>query len=332
MLSRLFVLMQYLLPKYLLTALVYRLARVNVPAVKNALIQGFLKLYHVNLDEVRAQVPDDFRTFNDFFIRELKEGARPIDANPGAIVSPADGTLSQAGTLRGNRILQAKGIDYTLEDLLAADLDTAREFADGAFATIYLAPYNYHRVHAPVDGELVAAHYVPGDLFSVNNKTATHVHGLFSRNERLNLHFRTASGPVVVVLVGALNVGSISTPWSGEIRPRKSGVVETVDLSAAPRDVSKGDLLGWFNMGSTVILLLPADSCSWRENFEPGVTFGSATPCSNGQGHSFARATCSKSIRPHWAAAQRATPTSTASALPDPVGPRCISRLRPSRS
>ena len=270
MLSRLFVLMQYLLPKYWLTALVYRLARVEVPAVKNALIHGFLRLYDVNLDEVRARVPDDFRTFNDFFIRELREGARPVDPAHRAIVSPADGTVSQAGTLRGNRILQAKGIDYTVEDLLAADLDTARGFAGGAFVTIYLAPYNYHRVHAPVDGELVAAHYVPGDLFSVNSKTAAHVPGLFSRNERLNLHFRTASGPMVVVLVGALNVGSISTPWTGEIRPRKTGVVETFDLSAAPRDIAKGDLLGWFNMGSTVILLLPQDACRWRENLEPG--------------------------------------------------------------
>ena len=272
MLSRLFVLMQYLLPKYLLTALVYRLARISIPPVKNALIRGFLKLYDVELDKVRGRVPEDFRTFNDFFIRELEDGARPIDPDARAIVSPADGTLSQAGTLRGNRILQAKGIDYTLEDLLAADIDTARSFSGGAFATIYLAPYNYHRVHAPVDGELVAAHYVPGDLFSVNSKTAAHVPGLFSRNERLNLHFRTAFGPMVVVLVGALNVGSISTPWSGEIRPRKSGVVEAVDLSAAPRNISKGDLLGWFNMGSTVILLLPADSCSWRGDFEPGVT------------------------------------------------------------
>jgi phosphatidylserine decarboxylase len=272
MLSRLFVIVQYLLPKYLLTALVYRLARVSVPAIKNALIRGFLKLYDVKLDEVRERVPDDFRTFNDFFIRELKDGARPVDPDPRAIVSPADGTLSQAGTLRGNRILQAKGIDYTLEDLLAADLDTAGAFAGGAFATIYLAPYNYHRVHAPVDGELVAAHYVPGDLFSVNSSTAAHVRGLFSRNERLNLHFSTAFGPIVVILVGALNVGSISTPWGGEIRPRKSGVVEAIDLSAASRDVSKGDLLGWFNMGSTVILLLPPDSCSWHDTFEAGDT------------------------------------------------------------
>ena len=272
MVSRLFVLLQYLVPKYWLTSLVYHLARIRIPAVKNTLIRGFLALYDVRLDEVQGRVPDDFATFNDFFIRKLVHGARPVDPNPRAIVSPVDGTLSQAGALRGNRILQAKGIDYTLEDLLAADIGQAREFAGGAFATIYLAPYNYHRVHAPVDGELVAAHYIPGDLFSVNSRTAAFVPGLFSRNERLNLHFRTAFGPAVVVLVGALHVGSISTPWSGEIRPRKTGVVETVDLSAASREVGKGDLLGWFNMGSTVILLLPEGSCSWRGDFEPGVT------------------------------------------------------------
>jgi len=272
MLSRLFALFQYLLPKHWLTAFVYWLARIRVPAVKNALIRGFLKLFDVELEDVKGRVPEDFATFNEFFVRELKDGARPVDPNPTAIVSPADGTLSQAGTLRGNLILQAKGLDYSLEDLLAADIDKAREFSGGAFATIYLAPYNYHRVHAPMDGELVAAHYVPGDLFSVNSKTASHVPGLFSRNERLNLHFQTAVGPMVVVLVGALNVGSISTPWSGEIRPRKSGVVERIDVSAAPREVRKGDLLGWFNMGSTVIVLLPPASCTWRDEFKAGVT------------------------------------------------------------
>ena len=272
MLSRLFAYLQYLLPKFWLTSVVYRLARIRTPAVKDALIRGFLKIYDVRLDEVNGRVPEDFTTFNDFFIRELQDGARPIDPDPRAIVSPADGTLSQAGTLRGNRILQAKGIDYTLEDLLAADVDKAGEFDGGAFATIYLAPYNYHRVHAPANGELVAAHYVPGDLFSVNSATAAHVPGLFSRNERLNLHFDTAFGPMVVVLVGALNVGSISTPWSGEIRPRKSGVVESIELSAAPTDIRKGDLLGWFNMGSTVVVLLPPGSCTWRDDFDPGVT------------------------------------------------------------
>lgn len=272
MMSRLFVLLQYLLPKFLLTSLVYRLARIRRPAIKNGLISGFLKLYDVNLNEVRLNVPNDFATFNDFFVRELEPGARIVDANPISLVSPVDGTLSQAGIVLGDKLIQAKGIDYTLDDLLAADLDKAREFAGGAFATIYLAPYNYHRVHAPLDGKLVAAHYVPGDLFSVNNATAAHVPGLFRRNERLNLHFTTRHGPMALIFVGALNVGSISTPWSGEIRPRKTGVVESLDLTASVRDVRKGDLLGWFNMGSTVIVLLPKDACAWHTNFRSGTT------------------------------------------------------------
>ena len=278
MMSRLFVLLQYLLPKYLLTSVVYRLARIQAPAVKNALIRGFLKLYDIRLDEVRGRVPDDFATFNDFFIRELKEGSRPVDPDPRAIVSPADGTLSQAGAVHGNRILQAKGIDYTLEDLLAADIDLARTFDGGAFATIYLAPYNYHRVHAPVDGELVRAHYVPGDLFSVNAATVRNLPGLFRRNERLVMHLETPNGPAAVILVGALNVGSITTPWTGEIRPRKAGVVDVLDISAYPSTVAKGDLLGWFNMGSTVIVLLPPASATWKPELEPGSTLVMGQP------------------------------------------------------
>jgi phosphatidylserine decarboxylase len=269
MLTRLFAFTQYLLPKYLMTALVYRIARIRARAVKDMLIRGFLRLYDVNLDEVRLQVPQDFNTFNDFFTRELKEGARNVDPHPDAFISPVDGTLSQAGAIRGDRLLQAKGIDYTLDDLLAIDLDNSSAFTNGTFATIYLAPYNYHRVHAPIDGTLISAHYVPGDLFSVNDATAKHVPGLFRRNERLNLHFETAAGPMVLIFVGALNVGSISTPWSGEIRPRKSGMVERLDLSAHGRNVKKGDLLGWFNMGSTVIVLLPEGSCRWQDSLVP---------------------------------------------------------------
>ena len=270
MLARLFAYTQYLLPKYWLTAVIHRIARSRVRPVKNALIKGFLKLYDVNLDEVTARVPEDFGTFNDFFTRELADGARPINDDPRVLTSPVDGTVSQAGTLRGDRLLQAKGLDYTLDDLLAADLEDARGFSDGQFATIYLAPYNYHRVHAPAHCELLTAHYVPGDLFSVNDATAAHVPGLFRRNERLNLHFGTEHGPMALILVGALNVGSISTPWSGEIRPRKHGVVETIDLSGHRRDLRKGDLLGWFNMGSTVILLLPEGTCTWTRGLETG--------------------------------------------------------------
>ena len=197
---------------------------------------------------------------------------REIDDDEDAIVSPVDGTVSVAGTIQASSIFQAKGINYSLDDLLATDLDTAAGYIDGSFATIYLAPYNYHRVHAPLAGELTAARYVPGDLFSVNEATVSRVQGLFRRNERLVMHFRTATGPAALIFVGALNVGSISTPWTGEIRPRKDGVVDVLDISTHPTEVEKGDLLGWFNMGSTVILLLPAGACEWDDDLQPGET------------------------------------------------------------
>jgi len=272
MFSRFFVFLQYALPRFWLTALVYRLARVKTPAIKDFLISQFVRLYKVAVDDVKLTVPDGFATFNDFFIRELDAEARPIDCSPNAVTSPVDGTVSAAGIIDGNRIFQAKGLNYTLEDLLATDLQDARSYIDGSFATIYLAPFNYHRVHSPLDGEIVAARYVPGDLFSVNAATASYIPGLFRRNERLVLHFKTALGPAVLVFVGALNVGSISTPWSGEIRPRKNGVVEMIELDGAPRKIRKGDLIGWFNMGSTVIVLIPQGVSHWSMDLHSGKT------------------------------------------------------------
>lgn len=270
--DRLFVILQYLLPRHALTAVVYRIARIRKPAIKDFLISRFVRLYGVDTTEIKLAVPDDFATFNDFFVRELEDGARPIDSRPESIISPVDGTVSSTGAISSDRIFQAKGLDYSLDELLATDLQDARRYIDGSYATIYLAPYNYHRVHAPFAGDLVAARYVPGDLFSVNAATVANVRGLFRRNERLVLHFTTARGPAALLLVGALNVGSISTPWSGEVRPRRRGVVETIDLDGASCEVNKGDLLGWFNMGSTVIVLLPQDACDWRDDLKPGAT------------------------------------------------------------
>lgn len=272
MLTRLFVSLQYILPRYWLTAVVYRLARVRHTASKDFLITQFVRLFEVDTDDVKFDVPNGFATFNDFFIRELKGEARPIDSRDDAIVSPVDGTISTAGTLYDDSIVQAKGFEYSLDDLLATDLDDAHRYVDGHYATIYLAPYNYHRVHAPISGELVSALYVPGDLFSVNTATAAQIGGLFHRNERLILHFSTQHGPATLILIGALNVGSISTPWSGEIRPRKRGIVETIRLRNAATSIDKGELLGWFNMGSTVILLLPKGACEWRDTLNPGST------------------------------------------------------------
>ena len=270
MLARLFAYAQYLLPKFWLTSVVYRIARIPHAGFKDFLISRFVQLYRVDTSDTKLSVPDQFLTFNEFFIRELADGARPIDPDPNILASPVDGTVSQIGQLRGDAILQAKGIEYSLDDLLATDIDDARAYADGSFATLYLAPYNYHRVHAPIAGTLVSASYVPGDLFSVNTATAETIRGLFRRNERLVLRFSTTHGPAAVIFVGALNVGSISTPWSGVIRPRYSGVVESIELGAEPVTVAKGDLLGWFNMGSTVILLMPQGACNWRGNLSSG--------------------------------------------------------------
>jgi len=272
MLAYAFVALQYVLPKHWLTSITFSLARIRNPRIKNFLIEQFVKLYKVDTDEIRHELPGDFETFNAFFVRELKDGARRIDEDAASIVSPVDGTVSATGNLRDNVLLQAKGLDYTLDDLLVTDLDEARAYGNGRFATIYLAPYNYHRVHAPFDARLVAARYVPGDLFSVNEATVSKVGGLFRRNERLVMHFDTARGPAVLVFVGALNVGSISTPWTGEIRPRRAGVVDVLDLSSHDTQVAKGDLLGWFNMGSTVILVLPDGVAEWDGNLDPGDT------------------------------------------------------------
>ena len=267
-----FVLLQHILPRHWLTAIVWRIARIRHPGIKDFLITRFARAFDVDLDEVKLDAPGDFATFNDFFTRELADGARLIDDDTNAIVSPVDGTVSVSVTIRADSIFQAKGFDYSLGDLLATDINEADHYIDGSFATIYLAPYDYHRVHAPLAGELIAARYVPGDLFSVNEATVSRLDGLFRRNERLVMHFGTEYGPAAVIFVGALNVGSISTPWTGEIRPRKTGVVDVLDITQHPAKVAKGDLLGWFNMGSTVILLLPKDVCEWDDDLEPGET------------------------------------------------------------
>lgn len=259
--------LQRMLPKYALTAIVYRVARIRTVGIKNFLIRQFIRFYRVDVADVAAEIPGGFETFNAFFVRELAPGARPIDDSPGAIVSPVDGTLSAHGEIEADMLFQAKGFRYSLGDLLAADLQDADAYVDGWFATIYLAPYNYHRVHSPLAGTLRLARYVPGELFSVNAATVGHIDGLFTRNERLICHFDSDSGPYAVILVGALNVGSISTPWTGEIRPRASGLIEDfqpADSEMSP-EVTQGGLLGWFNMGSTVIVLLPRGLGEWSD-------------------------------------------------------------------
>lgn len=274
-----FVWFQHVLPQHLLTALFRWLAGIRVVAVKNFLIRGFVRIFKVDLDDVARPVPDGYSDFNDFFTRELAEDARMVDADDASIVSPVDGIVSAAGAIAGDRLFQVKGRYYHLDDLLATDLADAAGFENGLFATLYLAPWNYHRVHAPLAGELTALRYVPGSLYSVNDRTVRALPGLFSRNERLVAWLDTAAGPTCVIFVGALNVGSITTPWTGRILPQKRGVVEDLTPSrGAPIVLGKGALLGWFNMGSSVIVLLPPGSGGWHDSLAHGETVTMGAP------------------------------------------------------
>jgi phosphatidylserine decarboxylase len=272
---RLFVLLQYLLPQHLVTALVHWLARSERPAVRRALIGGFRRLYAIDLDEAAEPDAGRYASFNEFFTRALKAGARPVAPGALALASPCDGTVSERGTIDGERLLQArlaaKSRWYTLTELLG-DEARARPFAGGEFATIYLAPYNYHRVHMPLAGTLVGVHYVPGALFSVNGATAASVPRLFARNERVVCSFVTAAGPLAVVFVGALNVGSIGLVGYGDLTPRRPRRAVSLPPPAPAPHFLKGAELGRFNMGSTVILLLPRGAVAWSGRFAAGAT------------------------------------------------------------
>jgi phosphatidylserine decarboxylase len=270
--ARLFVALQYLLPQHFISRLAYRITRSRVPLVKNALIRSFVGNFHPDMSEAEQPDPLQYESFNAFFTRALRAQARPSDPDPAVLVSPVDGTVSQIGRLDGSWLVQAKGHAYTLESLLAADLSWVARFRGGAFATLYLAPFNYHRVHMPLRGALRAAWYVPGQLFSVNATTTAGVPGLFARNERVVCVFGHEALTFAVVLVGALLVGSIATAWHGEVTPRAvRGCADLpLDGSRAALDLEKGAELGRFNMGSTVILLLPPGSSEWLPGLAPG--------------------------------------------------------------
>jgi phosphatidylserine decarboxylase len=271
--ARAFVALQQLLPQHWLTALVHAVTRTRLPLVKNLLIESFVGHFHPDMSDAQQPDPKGFETFNAFFTRALRPGSRPADADPRALSSPVDGTVSQLGVLDGSYLLQAKGHAYTLELLLDEDGPWAPLFRGGSFATLYLAPYNYHRIHMPLPGTLRAAWYVPGALFSVNGTTAANVPGLFARNERVVCVFEDGPVPFAMVLVGALFVGSISTLWHGDVTPRTPRR-RAVLLSGpeAPVALPKAAEMGRFNMGSTVILLLPPGAAAWLPALAPGVT------------------------------------------------------------
>jgi len=266
-LGRLFVWFQYLLPQHAVSRLVLAATRVRVPWFKNWTIRGFLGLYTVDMSEAAESDPYRYGSFNEFFTRALKHGVRPIASGPDTIACPVDGRVSEAGTIDADRLLQAKGRYYRLTELLA-EQPWASRFAGGSFATIYLAPFNYHRVHMPLRGELRETVYVPGRLFSVNAVTAQHVPGLFARNERVLTLFDTEFGQFALVLVGALNVGSMATVWAGDITPAARRAVTR--LPATATTLEKGAELGRFNMGSTVILLFEPNRARWQSGVRAG--------------------------------------------------------------
>lgn len=266
----LFIIFQYLIPQHLLSRLVGKLAETKVRWLKNFLIEQFIEQYQVNMDEAKTAAPSSYANFNAFFTRKLKDGSRYICAEPHAIASPADGTVSQLGTIKGGEIFQAKDQHYTVEQLVA-DNQLAKHYDKGSFATIYLSPKDYHRVHMPVSAKLESMTYIPGKLFSVNQITAENVPKLFARNERLVCHFDTEYGPMAMVLVGAMIVAGIETVWSGQLAP-PTGLPQTQIFSGATEEVKlqRGEEMGRFKLGSTVILLFSENAVQWHAELQAG--------------------------------------------------------------
>ena len=263
---------QYIMPQLYLTQLAGWFAQQKWGAVTHFVIKVFAKKYDVDMSEAKKENFSDYESFNQFFIRELKDDARKINENPTALCLPADGRVSQIGHIDDDRLLQAKGHFFGLSDLLAGDEELVHTFKNGEFATIYLSPRDYHRVHMPCDATLRKMIYVPGDLFSVNPFLAEHVPNLFARNERVICVFDTAFGPMVQILVGATITASMSTVWAGVINPPRTGEVKvwTYQGDSAIK-LTKGQEMGAFQLGSTVINLFPENSVTLAEHLEVDV-------------------------------------------------------------
>ncbi|MBT8132609.1 MAG: phosphatidylserine decarboxylase [Gammaproteobacteria bacterium] len=275
--NKLLAFLQTVLPHHAISRLTGALARSEIKPLKNLLIQVFLRLYDINLAEAENSDPNSYPSFNAFFTRGLKPGSRSYAAaDNGALISPCDGTVSQAGIIDDGSLFQAKGHDYSVVDLLGGDEVAAAAFNGGQFATIYLAPYNYHRIHMPLTARLRAMHFIPGRLFSVSPATARAVSGLFARNERVVFHFESDQGPLVLVMVGAMNVGSIETIHQGIIAPG-GNTPRDWQYDPAPA-YQAGDELARFNLGSTVILLLPGKEPALHEDVTPGTVLQLGQP------------------------------------------------------
>ncbi|WP_068546217.1 archaetidylserine decarboxylase [Thalassotalea crassostreae] len=265
--------LQYAMPKHGLSRLVGKFAGAKAGFLTKFAISRFIKAYGIDMSEAKLQNASDFTTFNDFFTRELVDGARPINPDAKEICYPVDGAISQQGDIVNDQIIQAKGFNYSLETLLGGDSETAAPFQGGKFSTIYLAPKDYHRIHMPIAGTLREMIFVPGDLFSVNPLTAQNVPNLFARNERVVCIFDTEIGPMALVLVGATIVASIETVWAGTIAPSKS--YNKVKRWSYPADgkeaifLEKGEEMGRFKLGSTTVCCFPANTIEFTEGDGP---------------------------------------------------------------
>jgi phosphatidylserine decarboxylase len=277
---RLFVGLQHLLPQHLLTALAHAVTRSRTPAIKNRLISSFMRGFHPDMSDAAEPDPLAYASFNEFFTRALRPDARPVASEPHTLVSPVDGTVSQLGSIDGTQLVQAKGRHYSLDALLAGSGEWAAQFTGGAFATLYLAPCDYHRIHMPLAGTLRAAWYVPGRLFSVNATTAAAVEDLFARNERVICVFENPPLVFAMVLVGALFVGSMATVWHGDITPRRPRRPAALPVAGGATAISlaRGAEMGRFNMGSTVILLLPPGTTHWHADLRAGAAIRMGQP------------------------------------------------------
>jgi len=255
--------LQYAMPKHLLSRLVGKLAAAELGVITTSVIKWFIKQYKIDMNEAAQSEPEAYSSFNAFFTRALKPGIRPLCQDDDYIVHPVDGAVSQCGPIKEGRIFQAKGHDYSSLALLGDQSDDAKRFEGGDFATIYLAPKDYHRIHMPIKGTLSKMTYVPGELFSVNPLTAENVPGLFARNERVVAIFETEIGPMAIVLVGATIVASIETVWAGTVTPPTGKRVFTWDYPTEGPEaltLDKGDEMGRFKLGSTVVILFAKDA------------------------------------------------------------------------
>jgi len=256
--DQLAVIPQYLMPKLAMTHLAGRVASAEWGAVTTWVIQRFVKRYKVNMSEAAHADPAHYKSFNEFFTRPLKDGARPLSNS--TWVCPVDGAISQCGAIERDQIFQAKGHQYSTRALVGGDADLAAPFQNGQFATLYLSPRDYHRIHMPISGKLLRMIHVPGDLFSVNPTTARGVPGLFARNERVVCAFETEKGLMVLVLVGATIVGSMATVWHGQVNPPRPGTIREWRYDTQDVRLQKGEEMGRFLLGSTVVMLFPANS------------------------------------------------------------------------